>query len=71
MRAIEDNMEGMNETKMGIINLIDKKKSCSMGEIVSEFSLSYSKGYSYVEELKSKGIIIQNINEPVKYSIKH
>lgn len=55
-------------TKRAIIQYLKKHKTSYLGEILKSLSLSYSKGYKYMEELKSEGLV-ENRLSPPKYNL--
>lgn len=57
-----------NPTKWAIIQYLRKNKTSYLGEILKNLSLSYSRGYKYMEELKEEGLV-ENRLSPPKYNL--
>ena len=57
-----------NTTKRAILQYLKKHKTSYLGEILKNLSLSYTKGYKYMEELKNEGLV-ENRLSPPKYNL--
>ncbi len=57
-----------DKTELKIIEFLDENGPSFLGEVVKELRLSYSHGFSKVNQLLSKGII-KHSDPPLQYEI--
>ncbi len=61
-------IQAQNPTKKAIIQYLRKHRTSYLGEILKHLSLSYRKGYKYMEELKNEGLVENRVSPP-KYNL--
>ncbi len=57
-----------DKTEVKIVEFLEENGPSFLGEVVKELKLSYTKGFSYINQLLSKGVI-RHSDPPLQYEI--